>query len=99
MLHEQKYPSDNRVFRKWSYAKFDGKKQVQHTEDRYEILLNGEVVKSEHHRRSPALRWYTQNQAMQLYQFAGFKSLQILNGFEDQPALEHDIFFTIVGTK
>jgi len=68
MLHEQKKTSDKRVFRKWSYAKFDGEKQLQHTEDRYEILLDGEVIKSEHHKRSPALRWYTQKQAMQLYQ-------------------------------
>lgn len=99
MLHEQKNFSDDKVYRKWSHAKFDGKKQLQHTEDRYEILLNGEVVRTEYHKRSPALRWYTQNQAIQLYQYAGFKSVQILQGFGDQPALEHDTFFTIVGIK
>lgn len=99
MLHEQKSPTDNRVFRKWSYAKYDGNKQLQHTEDRYEILHNGKIVKSEHHKRSPALRWYSQHQVKHLYQFAGFKSMKIVSGFKDQPALEDDPFFTIIGSK
>ncbi len=98
-IHEKKDASSNRVFRKWSTARFDGKKQLQHTEDRYEVLRNGRVVKREHHQRSPTLRWYSLDQAMQLYKNAGFERVQALHGFEDKPTVENDTFFTIIGTK
>ncbi len=99
MLAEETEPANGKVFRKWSYARFDGKKQLQHTEDRYEVLLNSKVIQSEHHKRSPALRWYTQSQALALYRNAGFEQVQILRGFENEPASATDTVFTIIGIK
>ena len=99
LLGEETRPSDGAKIRHWAYALFDGEEQVQFTEDRYEIFLNDQVVKSEHHKRSPALRWYTQSQALALYQSAGFNNIRIYSGFEDKPASTTDNIFTIIGTK
>lgn len=99
MLAEEVEPVSGKVFRKWSYARFDGRRQLQHTEDRYEVLRNNKVIQSEHHKRSPALRWYTRSQALELYRKAGFERIQILRGFENEPASVTDTFFTIIGIK
>lgn len=99
MLAEKIRPTDGAKVRHWAHATFDGENQLQHTEDRYEVLSNGNVIESEDHKRSPALRWYTQDQALKLYQDAGFESIQILRRFEDLPASASDTIFTIVGIK
>src|SRR5258707_824090 len=51
--------------------------QIEATEDRYEVLRDGAVVATEMHVRSPATRWYTQQQGLHLYEEAGFTSMQI----------------------
>ena len=99
MLAEKIRPIDGAEVRHWAHATFDGENQLQHTEDRYEVLLDGNLIESEHHKRSPALRWYTQSQALQLYRDAGFEGIQLLNGFEFVPASPTEILFSIIGTK
>jgi hypothetical protein len=56
------------------------------------------LVASEQHARSPATRWYTQDQAAALYQQAGFVNVRRLSGFSHQPASAEDTLFTILGT-
>jgi SAM-dependent methyltransferase len=99
MLDERIRSTDGAKVRHWAHATFDGENQLQHTEDRYEVLSDGNVIESEHHKRSPALRWYTQDQALKLYRDAGFASIQILRGFEDLPASASDTVFTIIGIR
>jgi hypothetical protein len=71
---------DGAIVRRWIRGKSDI--QFQHTENRYEIEIDGEIVASETIKQSPALRWYTQGQAQQLCETAGFKVVHIYDGFE-----------------
>lgn len=99
MLAEKTRPGDGALVRHWAHAWYEPGDQTQHTEDRYEVLRDGELVESEDHKRSPALRWYTQGQAAQLYQNAGFASVQIYRGFEGVLASAADTVFSILGVK
>jgi len=69
------------------------------TEDRYEVLRGGGVVANEMHVRSPATRWYTQQQALLLYIAAGFTSIQLFKEFSQESASAEDTMFSIIGTR
>ncbi len=97
---EKVRPEDGATVRRWSRARYDVVNQLEHTEDRYEVSLNGEVLASEHHVRSPATRWYTREQAVSLYAEAGFTDIHLYR-FERtlQPALESDDIVVIIGAR
>ncbi len=96
---EQVRPEDGAVVRRWSRSRYDLLEQLEHTEDRYEVRLEGKVLAVEHHHRSPATRGYSQEQAIKLYQDAGFRDLQIYHEFSFEPASPGDSIFTVVGTR
>ena len=73
--------------------------QLEHTETRYEVSIDGEIVRSEYHSRSPATCWYTQSQAGDLYRQAGFTNLAMFSEFSREPAKEEDPVFSVVGEK
>lgn len=90
---------DGALVRRWSRARYDPLNQLEHTEDRYEISINGELIASEHHSRSPATRWYSQGEALDLYLDIGLTQLQVFSEFSREPASQEDKIFTIVGTR
>ncbi|RIK37239.1 MAG: hypothetical protein DCC55_24865 [Chloroflexi bacterium] len=92
-------PGDGAIVRRWSRSTIDRVKQLEHTEDRYDVLVNGEVVASESLSRSPATRIYTQDQLVKLYESAGFTNIRVTSGFTLQPATATDAVFTGLGTK
>ncbi len=96
---EKVRPSDGATVRRWSYSRCDPDTGHMHTEDRYEVVRDGEVVASEHHVRSPATREYEQEQAFELYERAGFTDICVYKGFTRQPAKAEDDIFTLVGKK
>jgi len=100
-ISEKIRAEDGAVARRWTRGRYDVENQLEHTEDRYEIILNGQVIASEHHQRSPAARWYTLSQAVQLYHEAGFMIVQAtsFDGSNDVPATDNDTTFTIVGAR
>jgi ubiquinone/menaquinone biosynthesis C-methylase UbiE len=98
-LREKVRPEDGAVARRWSRVRFEVENQLEHTEDRYEISLEGNILASEHHQRSPATRWYTQEQARHLYQEAGLTDIQMFSNFTFEPAKEDDAIFCVVGRK
>ncbi len=51
------------------------------------------------HTRSPATRWYTQPQALRLYQEAGFTGMQVFKEFSQEAASPEDTLFSILGTR
>ena len=77
----------------------DVEQQLESTEDRYEVLVNGEVVQTEHHSRSPAVRWYTQEQARELLREAGFSDVRVTRGFTDEPATPEDTIFKLLAIR
>jgi ubiquinone/menaquinone biosynthesis C-methylase UbiE len=92
-------PDDGAVVRRWSRSRIDRVNQLEHTEDRYDVLVDGKVVASESLSRSPATRIYTQDQAAQLYAAAGFTDIRVYGGFTRQPASATDTVFTVCATK
>jgi SAM-dependent methyltransferase len=92
-------PEDGAVVRRWSRSGFDTVMQLQDTEDRYEVLRDGEVVASEHHSRSHATRQYTQDQAIDLFRAAGFADIHMVSAFTEQPPTRTDRIFSVFGTR
>lgn len=92
-------PGDNATVRRWQHSRFDPDKDLEHTIDRYEVILGRKVVASEEHRQSPATRSYTQEQAVALYREADFKDIQVLSGFTFEPVKPTDTLFSVLGFK
>lgn len=92
-------PGDNATVRRWQHSRFDPETDLEHTIDRYEVILGGKVVASEEHRQSPATRSYTQEQAVALYREAGFKDVQVLSEFTFEPVKPSDTLFCVLGFK
>jgi ubiquinone/menaquinone biosynthesis C-methylase UbiE len=92
-------PEDGSTIRRWTRSTFDLAQQLESTEDRYEVLRDGTVIATESHVRSPATRWYTQQQALHLYQEVGFTRMQVLKEFGQEPASPEDTLFSILGFK
>jgi SAM-dependent methyltransferase len=100
LVRERTRPSDGATVRRWGRSWFDRAAQLEHTEDRYEVWRGEEMIASELHRRSPATRWYTQSQAVELLERAGFVDVRLQGGFTDRPATpDDDPLFTIFGRR
>ena len=91
--------ADGDVIRRWIRARFDHDAQHEHEENRYERLRDAEVVEAEFHGRSPAARWYTQDQALALFERAGFVDLVATSKDTTDPARPHDRNFKVFGTR
>jgi SAM-dependent methyltransferase len=90
-------PEDGDTIRRWSRAQFDHDAQLVHEEHRFERLRGGAVIQEEHHARSPAVRWYSQDQAVDLYRQAGFADVRMTSRDSTEPASPEDTQFKIVG--
>lgn len=91
--------SDGALVRLRRRTVFDLKARLEHTEDCFEVIRDGQVVLSEEHVRSPATRWYTQQEARDLYSAAGFADVRLFSGFSFRPASSSDTLFCVRGTK
>lgn len=96
---EEVRTGDGVTLRRWSYSRFDPDTQLEHTQDRYEVIEDGKVIAEELHERSPATREYTRQQAEDLYQQAGFTHLVVYKGFTHEPAADEEELFTLTGRK
>jgi SAM-dependent methyltransferase len=99
MTGEKIRPEDGSTIRRWSFSRYDPHTQLEHTEDRYEVIRDGVIIESEHHKRSPATREYTQQQALDLYRAAGFANISIYKAFSFLPASKEDEIFLITGKR
>lgn len=85
--------------RRWERSKYDPDTQLRHTENRYELLSNDEIVYSEAHRRSPELRSYSPSQLAAMFESAGFSAVHAVSGFSIKLASDEDEVFCIFGTR
>jgi SAM-dependent methyltransferase len=92
-------PEDGATIRRWSYTRFETETGFEHTLDRYEIVRDGNVIASEEHKQSPAVRSYTQAQAVALYEEAGFQDVQVFHEFTSRRAKPQDTTFCVLGFK
>jgi ubiquinone/menaquinone biosynthesis C-methylase UbiE len=96
---EKMRPHDGATIRRWSRTHTNVEAQLQDAEDRYEVIVNGEIVQTETHVQSPELRWYSQEQAVHLLKDAGFTHIQVGSGFSRQPAAADETLFSIIAER
>lgn len=90
-------PADGAIVRRWSRTAFDADQRLDHTKDRFELVISGEVIATEEHSRSPATVWYSPGEASTLFEDAGFTNVRVFHGFSSTPVREGDRLFTVVG--
>lgn len=92
-------PHNGWQYRRVAKSWFDPETECESTEDLYQLIVDGQVVKEELHQRSPATRSYTQNQAMQLFESVGFQQINLYHEFTIEPVMPTDSLFTVVAQK
>jgi ubiquinone/menaquinone biosynthesis C-methylase UbiE len=90
---------DGAMFRRIGRYWYDPASDCTDTEDRYQVIVEDHVVAEEVHRRSPAMRSYTQAQARAVFEQAGFNPIELYRGFTFEPANPSDTGFSVVAHK
>lgn len=85
--------------RRWERAMHDPLTQLRHTESRYELVEDGEVVYAELHRQSPEFRSYTLQQITEIMAEAGFEEIRATSGYTFDPVKEDDSVFCTIGVR
>ncbi len=90
-------PEDGALVRRVAKTWYDPSSECESTEDLYQIIsADGQILAEECHRRSPATRSYTQDQARALFAQAGFNRISLYSQFTFSPAQPADRLFTVV---
>jgi len=89
---------DGATLRRTSRTRFDPATGLEDTDDRYDVIVDGEVVESEHHLRSPATRSYTQEDAVRLYAEGGFDRVELFGEFTWDPVTPDARIFCATGS-
>jgi len=90
---------DGAVIRRSSRAWFDIAENLEHTEDLYEVVVDGGVVASERHRRDPATRGYRQDEAITLFADVGLEDIEVLAAWTFDEARPDDDPFVVIGRR
>jgi ubiquinone/menaquinone biosynthesis C-methylase UbiE len=96
---EKERVEDGTSVKRQERSMYDPETQLRHTENRYELIKNGQVVYTEDHRRSPELRNYSLAQIRQMLAEAGFTEVEAVSGYSSDPATEDDGYFCIIGKR
>lgn len=99
LVFEGKEFEDGKGIKRWERSMFDPSTQLRHTESRYELVQNDEVVYTEMHRRSPELRSYSLNEITRMLEKSGFSGIRAVSGFSSETASEEDKVFCITGLR
>ena len=92
-------PEDGATVRRMSWSRFNPETQMEDTRDTWEVIKDGQVIESEVHEQAPATRSFTQAEAVELFEQAGFKNIQVLSGFTFEPVKPEDTLFSMIGIK
>lgn len=90
---------DGVTFRRVARSRFQPHVGCEDTEDFYQKIVDGQVIAEEQHHRSPAPRSYTQAQARELFECAGFSDVRLYHEFTFEPVLPGDNLFTVVARR
>ncbi|MCW5941296.1 MAG: class I SAM-dependent methyltransferase [Fimbriimonadaceae bacterium] len=99
LLFDKTRPEDGATVRSWTREWRDPEARLWHTEQRFEVELEGEVVQTEFHRRSPEGRWYGQIEVREVFAEAGFTDVRLLHEFTHEPARPDDRLFCAVAVR
>lgn len=98
-LGECERAEDGATIRRWVRTQYDHEQQLEHEENRFEVLRDDVIVESESYVRSPAVRWYSQQQAIACCEGAGFASVTATSGFTFDPASPDDTTFCVIAKR
>jgi ubiquinone/menaquinone biosynthesis C-methylase UbiE len=98
-LGEAQRPRDGATVARWIRTRYDHPRQLEHEENRYEVLVDDDVVMTERHGGSPAVRWYSQEQIIAVFTRAGFTDVNLTAGFTEDPASDTDTLFCALGRR
>jgi len=96
-LAEEPRGEDGATVRRWIRARYDHEQQLEHEENRYEVVRDGAVVETEFHHRSPCVRWYSLSQALDIVERAGFAQVCATAGDSFDPAPPDSLRFKVFG--
>jgi SAM-dependent methyltransferase len=86
-------PEDGALVRRHSTSRFDPASGLEHTTETFEVVVDGAIVHTERHERSPATRSYDQSMALALLRTAGFEPIEVFGEFTwSPPEPEGDVF-------
>lgn len=92
-------PSDGALVRRWFRCNYDVENRIQHTEDRYEIIKDGQIIHSESYISSPSLTWYKPSEAEAYLKQAGFSEVHTHSDFRFSPATDEDTSYIVLGKR
>lgn len=92
-------PEDGATVRRRGWYRFNPDTNMADSRDTWEVIKDGQVIESEMHEQIPATRSYTQTEATELFEQAGFKDIQIFSEFTFEPVKPTDTTFSIIGIK
>jgi hypothetical protein len=92
-------PEDGATIRRVGRSRYDPEFELEHTEDLYQVIVDGNVIAEELHQRSPATRSYTQAQARALFEGAGLVDVELYSGFTAEPVKPEDTMFVTKGRR
>ncbi len=90
---------DGAIIRRSTRAAYDLEESLEHSEELYEIVIDGIVADAETFVRSPGRRGYSQSEAIAAYERAGFSEVTVLRAWSFTPASAEDATFVVVGKK
>ncbi len=99
LIAEKERADDGLLVRRWLKSRYDPATCLEHTEDRYELMRDGQVVETEMHARSPATRGYKLDEISKMLEQAGFQDVHATSGFTEEAATPEDSIFCIFGTR
>lgn len=92
-------PSDGALVRRWFRCKYDVENRLQDTEDRYEIIVDGNIVHSESYVSAPYLTWYKASEAIEHLERAGFVDVITHADFKFEAATDDDTSYIVLGKR
>ncbi len=92
------FPSGGEVRRR-AWSRYDPETACEETRDTYQVVVDDEVVAEEVHERAPATRSYSQAEARELFEAAGYRDVQIYKEFVFEPADPDDHLFSVIGFR
>ena len=99
VLERERTLPDGSLIRRHCRGWYDPVAGFEHTDDRYELLRDGVVVREERRLRSPAVRQYDRAVITALHEAAGFVGLRFLSEFTHEPARPEDRIITTMARR
>lgn len=90
---------DGAVIRRSSKSWYDVAARLEHRQDRYEVIVDDEVVASELHERAPSAKGYTQAEVVALFHGAGFQHVELLDPWTMATIDHEQPLYVAVGQK